>query len=243
MARHARSSVPEPFPPRRIQILGAGRFGRLAAKRLSRRFPEASFLVVDRREEKLQLVESEFGLPIRVEDAFAYLSRPELSDETWIIPAVPVHVAFQWFLEKLNRAGSTRILPVPEAADNQVPNPYRVADGTLYASYATFVCPDVCNEPDDLCTHTGQKRPGNLYERIECIELRDFRVVVVRSWQLAPGVGGYPVGYLAARLNVIEQAPGRYLVATSCRCHGVLNCLEWHRDRGTVSTPTPSGQV
>lgn len=229
MIQQRNSSVPQPFPPRAIRILGAGRFGRLAAERLGKRFPRASIRVVDQREERLKAVERDFGLPTQAEDALSHLSRGEFSDDVWIIPAVPVHVAFHWVLDRLSRSGSARMLPVPDAADSQVPNPYRVADGTLFASYATFICPDACNEPDDICTHTRQRRLGNLFEHLESIVLPGYGIVVVRSWQLAPGVGGYPAGYLAARLKVVEQTPGRYLVATSCRCHGVLNCLEWNR--------------
>jgi hypothetical protein len=52
-------------------------------------------------------------------------------------------------------------------------------------------------------------------------------VVVVRSWQLAPGVGGYPAKYLEERLHEVSRRAGTYLVATSCRCHGVIDLLSW----------------
>jgi hypothetical protein len=218
-----------PLPPQKIRILGAGRFGRLAAERLLRRYPDASFLVVDSREEKLREVQSKCNLPVRNEDAVASLEKDPVSDDAWIIPAVPVHVAFLWLLDELRRTGECIAMPVPDTVDAQVPNPYRVPDGTVYASFATFICPDACSEPDEICTHTGAPRPGNLFEALSRIDIPNFHVAVVRSHQLAPGVGGYTGGHIKAVLNAILKAEGNYLIATSCRCHGVINALNWRR--------------
>lgn len=224
---HARSDFPRFFPPRAIRILGAGRFGTIAAQRLSKRYPDAEFLVVDARREKLEEVQKELHLPVHEEDALNFLLRAPLPDHVWIVPAVPVHVAFQWILGKLEESAHVQALPVPASVDGQVPNPFRVEGGTLYPSFATFTCPDVCNEPDEICTYTKKPRPGNLFEVLEKIQLPGFSVVVVRSWQLAPGVGGYPAGYLMERLWQVKRQPGPYLIGTSCRCHGVMDALSW----------------
>ncbi|HIJ69047.1 MAG TPA: hypothetical protein HPP57_06055, partial [Deltaproteobacteria bacterium] len=111
--------------------------------------------------------------------------------------------------------------------DSKLPNPIRVPSGTLYASFATFLCPDYCSEPEEICTHTGKERPGNLYEVFGGVLASGFDVAVLRSWQLAPGVGGYPGRSLRQLLAGIGSKPGRYLIATSCRCHGVMDALEW----------------
>ena len=220
--------LPAPYPPREIWILGAGRFGQLAAHRLSRRHPNASFTVIDVREEKLNRIREELGFAVHAKEVIPFLlARASLPDDVWIIPAVPIHVAYQWLLARLSTKGQAHSLHVPEAVDRQVPNPYRVPSGTVYSSFATFICPDGCNEPEEMCTSTGKPRLGNLFEHLNRIELPSVGVVVVRSWQLAPGVGGYPGNYLESRLDDISQREGTYLVATSCRCHGVIDLLEW----------------
>ena len=224
------ASFPAPFPPPKICILGAGQFGRLAAQRLSRRYPEAAFLVVDERRERLEGITREVGLPVLAEALQTFLDNPWISEPTWIVPAIPVQFAFEWVMHELQKRGRCERLPVPEGVAEQIPNPYRAAGGSLCASFATFICPDSCNEPDELCTHTGKPRPGNLFEVLAKVEVPGFEVIVVRSWQLAPGVGGYPYASLGAVLQQITATPkGCSLLATSCRCHGVMDALSWER--------------
>jgi hypothetical protein len=228
----ASDAIPAPFPPQRICILGAGQFGTLAAQRLSKRYPEASFLVVDERREKLDRIERDFGITGALEDIQSFFANDWVDDGTWIIPAIPVHFAFEWIANELKKTGELEHPPVPEAVAGQIPNPYRALSGSLCASFATFICPDSCNEPDEICTHTKSPRPGNLYEELARIELPGFDVIVVRSWQLAPGVGGYPRGILRSLLEKIEKTPeSSYLIATSCRCHGVIDALRWKSTR------------
>lgn len=226
------SAIPGPFPPQRICILGAGQFGRLAAQRLSRRYGQASFLVVDERREKVEGIARDLGLPVVVENLQAFLDHPWFDETTWIVPALPLHFAFQWVIHDLRKHGRVEPLPIPEAVAEQIPNPYRAAGGSLCASFATFICPNTCNEPDEICTYTKKPRPGNLFEVLARIEVPEFEVIVVRSWQLAPGVGGYAGRSLSTVLHQISETPkGRFLLATSCRCHAVIDALRWERTR------------
>ncbi len=218
---------PDIFPPRRIRILGAGRFGRLAARRLKERFPCARFCVIDRDGAKVDRICSEPGISGEVDECISSLWRTKPGDEEWIIPSVPVHVGFEWVLRALGPLGAVRKVVVPEQVDSKVPNPMRAASGALYASFADFLCPDYCNEPGDICTHTGKKRLGNLYEVLGAAAVPGFDILVLRSWQLAPGVGGYPGRTLGDLAAAIGAKPGGWLVATSCRCHAVINALEW----------------
>lgn len=215
------------MPPRKILVLGAGRFGYIAAERLRKRFPEAEFLVVDHREKRIQKIESELGLPTLTHEAMAYLNETPLTDDQWIIPAIPVHVALLWLQKELSAKGKVEPMPVPSIVDGQLPNPYRTVAGTVYASFATFICPDICSEPHEICTHTGLPRLGSLFEEFGKIQADGFDVEVLRSLQLAPGVGGYPASHLRAILDRISSKAGNYLVATSCRCHGVIDGLRW----------------
>jgi hypothetical protein len=221
------SSSSEPPPPQKMYILGAGKFGQLAAERLSKRYPQASLLVIDSRMEKLDSIRDDFSLPTRQEDAISFITANDIPDDVWIIPAVPVHVGFQWILYGLKRIGEADMIPVPDIVDHQVPNPYRVPTGTVYTSFATFICPDACNEPDEICTYTRKARAENLFDRLSRIEVPGFDVMVLRSRQLAPGVGGYPAGYLKTNLELITRREGSYIIATSCRCHGVIDSLRW----------------
>ena len=208
-------------------MLGAGRFGRLAAERLKSRFPEALLSVVDRDERRVAEISGELKIPGEVEECISSMDREAPDDDLWVVPSVPVHVAFEWVLRELGRTGNCRSQPVPEEVDVQVPNPIRAASGAVYASFATFLCPDYCGEPGEICTHTGEKRPGNLYEVLSGVNVPGFEVFVLRSWQLAPGVGGYPGRSLRELAAGVRAKPGGYLIATSCRCHGVINGLEW----------------
>jgi hypothetical protein len=225
---------PGMFPPQRICIVGAGHFGYLAAQRLKHRFPEASYLVVDQRKEKLDRIAEDFKIAALSEDLLSCFENPWIDDRTWIIPAVPIHFAFQWLLHELKKSGRVEPLPVPASVETQIPNPYAAPSGSVCASFATFICPDTCNEPDEVCTHTRGPRQGNLFEHFAEIHVPNFDVLVIRSWQLAPGVGGYPTGSIKAVCARIAESPeGHYLIATSCRCHGVIDALGWKRDETT----------
>lgn len=224
----ARQPQPPPSPPRNLLILGAGRFGRIAAERLQQRFPDASFLVVDKSPEKIEVLAAALSLPAKTEDSITFLGNTLVTADLWIIPAVPVHVGYLWLAAELAREGSVERLPVPVEIDRQVPNPLRVAGGTVYASYATFRCPDSCSEPAQLCTHTRKPRLGNLFQDLATLAAADFTPHVLRSWQLCPGVGGYTGGQLHQLLEDIHKTPGRHLIATSCRCHGVIDALAWN---------------
>jgi hypothetical protein len=218
---------PDIFPPREIRILGAGRFGRIAAEQLKRRFPVSVLSVADKEAEKVEKISRELGIRGEIVDSVRSITEFPVPEDVWIIPAVPVHVGFEYVLRGLGRIGEVQRLSVTEDIASLVPNPIQSSSGTLYASFATFICPDHCSEPDEICTHTGKDRPGNLYQVFSTIRGSGFDMAVLRSWQLAPGVGGYPVRSLHNLLARITNRPGKYLVATSCRCHGVIDALEW----------------
>jgi len=84
----------------RYLILGSGKFGRLALERLSKEDAQAGFLVVDRSPQALQAARGLSAAPVELveAEAAAYLaaSLQDSSPWDWIIPAVPVHVAFSW---------------------------------------------------------------------------------------------------------------------------------------------------
>jgi hypothetical protein len=209
-------------------ILGAGRFGRLAVERLLARPKPPRLVVVDQNPDKLLLLTDR---PVeRVnEDALDFLRANLQEGPDWIVPAVPVHVAFAWLAAELGGIGRLETLPAPQDVDAQIPNPWRDGKGGLYTSVATFRCPDNCSEPSDRCTATGLRRSDDLFALIARIRVPEYAPLVVRSHQLAAGVGGYRPSALRRLLKGAEAARGAVLVATACRCHGVIHALRFHR--------------
>ena len=207
-------------------IIGAGRFGTRAAKRLYKKYPQSALTLVDQNQAALDRM-SHLPAERVCQEGAAYLDvhlGTEVEPE-WIIPAVPIHLAFEWLRLKLSNHGGIEILPVPAEIERFLPNPLKGPNGKLFASYADFVCPDNCREPFDKCTFTGKPRKGFLYKKIEEISGRDYSSVVIRSRQLAPGVGGYQPETLKRSLSQVSKSNTAVLYATACSCHGVIHAF------------------
>jgi hypothetical protein len=209
-------------------ILGAGHFGSLAAKRILQRKKRCNLLVVDHHEEALDDLRNE-PLKIIQHDAIDFLSFYNGAGNEWIIPAIPEHVAFSWLCQQLTKEGTVTPLAAPSVLDQQIPNPIRTKEGVLYTSFVTFRCPDDCDEPEEMCSVTREPREANLFELIRKIEVTGYKTLVVRSHQLAPGVGGYQLSTLWRLVEATRSSEKNILVATACRCHGVINGLRFNR--------------
>jgi hypothetical protein len=205
---------------KKILILGAGCFGRRAAEVLQSENSEIT--LVDHDSRALQTLAGK-GYVLLCGEAAAILGselKPE--DFDYIVPAVPIHVAYAWLLEQLRKTGRhCRPIPVPE--NLAVPNPYYL-QGTMYASLANHLCPGDCPEPQGYCMLTGEKRDLPLYQDLKQIKQFGFTVAVVQSRQLAPGVGGIAGGDFALLRRQVCPA-GKFLVATSCSCHAVISAF------------------
>jgi hypothetical protein len=211
-----------------IWIIGAGKFGRLALKRLSARRKDARFALVDTVETRLSLndvsEESTVDCATYPVNGVAFLDRyliPGRDEPSWIVPALPIHLAAEWCRTRFagDIFGRTTL---PPALDALVPNPMRGPDGDLYVSHADFLCPDNCSEPDNLCTVTRKPRKQDMFELLASLSCEDFKPVVIRSHQLAPGVGGYRPEQLFAMLDTVRRTRGNLMICTACRCHGVI---------------------
>jgi hypothetical protein len=200
-------------------VLGYGKFGQLAVNRLVEAFPGVRMAVVD-----LDPIRFHNPLPDGViafqEDATEFLVRSTLvAPQAFVLPMVPFHLAASYL--KASVPGC-REMPVPECLATMVPNPFSIDSANLGCSRADFLCPDCCPE-GDLCTMTGLPREP-LYDSLEALEIPQFTVVVQRSSQILPGVGGYTFGQLRALTGRMRLGP--HLVATSCKCHSILTALE-----------------
>lgn len=207
-------------------ILGSGKFGQRAVHRLMSKYPDASLLVVDNDVNALKSIENLAVQVVRA-DGVAFLAEKLGREEfpSFIVPAVPIHLLFEWLAEKLRDVFDIARIAVPEQMDSLVPNPMRAENGKLYSSYANFYCPDNCPEPPDTCTVTGEKRRGLLYRDLADIQIDGFVNITIRSCQLAPGVGGYSPGVLLSAYEEVLRigARGKYLLSTACLCHGVTD--------------------
>jgi hypothetical protein len=211
---------------RRIWILGAGKFGRIAAEALEEKARDGLVTVVDTDPERLIQMA---GLPLlRIqEDGLVFLERclTPTGAPDWIIPVIPVHVAAEWIAARLAKRHEVRRLAVPAAAVKRLPNPLSGAGGDLYTSLADFVCPEDCPQPASHCTYTGKPRPYNLYDRLASLRPDGFRTIVIISRQLAPGVGGLDPQDLFQALKTAQAERTPFLLSTACRCHGVVSAF------------------
>jgi hypothetical protein len=208
-------------------ILGAGKFGRLALERLARRDAAASFVLVDRDPAALALTHDGVSGRTRVaSEAIAFLVQ-HLGDGgrwDWIIPMVPVHVAFFWLLAGPLAGSAWQPAAVPEAFAGLIPGARPGPHGELYLSRARHLCPDNCSEPE-ACPVTGESRDLPLHQELASLKLAGYEIRVIASRQLAPGVGGYPPWRLLELAREVGALKGNVLIATACSCHGVIQGL------------------
>ncbi len=207
-------------------IIGGGQFGLKAAQRIRAQEPTANILIVEKDHRICEKIEK-LGFETECGEGIRYLTH-NLVDEDypdWIIPAIPLHVAFEWIQSKLSKKYETQVISISDELKTQLPHPMRGNKGQLYISNADFICPDDCSEPKEICTYTGEPRPRILNSFLEKIRYNDFRSVVVCSRQLFPGVGGYTPEVLFQALEAIKTEHRPVLLSTACYCHGVVHAF------------------
>jgi len=213
--------------PHAYLIIGCGRFGSRAAEKLFQKDPHSKIIVVDKNKKALQKVTR---LPIEtvISDGILYLSQflSEGRKADYIIPAVPLHLAFEFILSQLKPLGGKR-RKVPTLSG--LPNPMMGKTGDLYTSLSDFLCSEDCPEPARYCTATGERREKPLYQILKILK-GPYESKVIRSYQLASGVGGFRP---KALLDLLEDTKKRknsgrlFLISTASRCHGVISALSF----------------
>ena len=212
----------------KILILGAGKFGLKAATAATRKWPGSDILVVDQDIQACREVEKKRFKTV-CEPGIPYLARKmeDLHRPDWVVPCIPVHVAYEWVKQRLLAPGyRVATLPVPDNVAGMLPNTMSGNDGALYMSNADFICPDNCLEPDEFCTYTGKPRPAVIHQMLSAIHYENYKSVVLKSRQLGPGVGGYRSKELLFALDQIFDAGSPVLLSTACKCHGVMHALK-----------------
>ncbi|MGM0393703.1 MAG: NAD-binding protein [Thermodesulfobacteriota bacterium] len=207
-----------------VWIIGSGKFGLRAARWMrGQKEPPMDVTLVDQDRLCLEKAAA-LGCTTVVGDGAEFLFKEMTRNRKpdWVVPAVPVHLAWEWCRLTL---GTGRLVShlLPEAIDACLPHPMRGTDNQIYVSHADFICPTNCSEPDDRCTVTGKPRKKDMFRLIAQLDFPGVVPFVIQSRQLGPGVGGYTPADLYALADRISRHTGPCLVATACRCHGVIS--------------------
>ncbi len=213
--------------PHAYLIIGCGHFGSRAAEKLFQKDPHSRIIVVDKNRRALQKV-SRLPIQTAVCDGISYLNQflSEGEKVNYIIPAAPLHLAVEFILSQL-KSSHARRRKIPPLFG--LPNPVLGKTGDLYTSLADFLCSEDCPEPAQYCFVTKKKRPTPLYQILNHIQ-GAFESKVIRSHQLAPGVGGFQPKALLDTLGDIKRKKKRnriILISTASRCHGVTSALSF----------------
>jgi len=185
---------------------------------------EGIITVVDHHPESLKPVRA-IGCQTTTMDAITFLRANQIKPDDWIVPAIPLHVAFGWLRAVIKSDSQFKEITVPGSIGSQIPNPVWGDNGRVYTSIATFRCPDDCPEPNNICTITQKPRPQRLWKTLANLHLPGFKSVCIVSHQMAPGVGGYQYKALQQSRQVIQGDSGKFLLSTACKCHGVINAF------------------
>jgi hypothetical protein len=206
----------------RFWIIGAGRFGQIAVERIRRKKADAAVTVVDKESTDL----GHGNVSAIQQDGIQWLAaklQPKAPVDM-VVPAIPVHVAYEWLKSNLSERYKINPIDIPDKWLARMPNAMRGAVGQAYVSHADFICPDNCPEPKTICTHTGKPRPMDLFRLLAGLDFDDVLPIVIRSHQLLPGVGGiYPGEFFDALYTVCSNRQRALMIATACRCHGVVD--------------------
>ncbi|HSO18736.1 MAG TPA: potassium transporter [Desulfosarcina sp.] len=209
---------------RRFWIIGAGRFGRIAVDRITARIAGAMITVVDL---EAQAFDQEDITTVR-QNGIQWLAdrlAPDAAVDI-VIPAIPVHLAAEWLKCRLSRHYQITSLTIPKTWLARLPHAMPGTHGRAYVSHADFICPDDCPEPSTICTRTGSPRPMDMFRLLAGLNLPGVTPIVLRSRQLLPGVGGIrPSDLLDALESARTCTTGPLMIATACRCHGVVDLL------------------
>jgi hypothetical protein len=219
----------------RYLIVGAGKFGRLALRRLPEEDREARFLVIDRKAEALAEARSlgVEGAAMLEADGISYLAAHLVPGFPWdwLIPVAPVHLAYAWLLAGPLRGKGWEAAEVPQSLENLAALAIRGRQGELYLSRARHRCPDDCAEPP-ICPVSGEERGQPLFDKLTEASRSELPILVVACRQLAPGIGGYSPQQLLDLADRVAGMSGPLLVATACRCHGVVHGLKHTGEEG-----------
>lgn len=223
---HAEDRPPEPGLPGHgeVIIIGAGHFGSRAARILAQGSERRIWMVDPSGTEPVPGRGVERILGDGIDFLVERVDRLEAG--VVVVPALPIHLAASWLCKTPIPGMCIQPAAMPDEVAPALPHTWDGGFGILLVSHVDFLCPDDCTEPEDGCTVTGEIRPP-LYGVLRELHVPGFRIHVIQSRQLAPGLGGYTVQDLRdLRDRVRDSGKARWLIGTACRCHGVVSALD-----------------
>jgi hypothetical protein len=210
-----------------IFIIGFGKFGKLALSQMRRLGRESRIWIIDRDPDVLASERPLAGIRV-LADGPRFLAEYQqwIGDEDWIIPALPIHLAWKWLDLNLKTVRSHKNIAPPLHLGDGLPFSRLSGEGLL-VSYATFLCPENCPAPLRICFKTKEKRSAPLWKILAERDGLKGSLTVIESRQMAPGVGGYPFKELRRLPAQSQNSRSPFYLATACRCHGIINGLKW----------------
>ena len=208
-------------------VAGGGKYGSFAADFLRRK--ARSFAVVDINPSCLAAREFTLKSATRIEREGEYFVRGDLStvldllatvNAEFVFPTVPTHLAADLARIKFS------LQPWIERIDNVLPYmPQTVVvkadEGSLVATFNKgHKCLDKCSMPE-VCPSSGFKKPCTMTELMRSAAPDAFFLL---SHSMAPGLGALKVVNLTQFLDYAKKKR-RFVVATTCDCHGVLTAM------------------
>jgi hypothetical protein len=206
----------------RVLVLGGGRFGRLAVERLGERVTQ---VVEPNPAPELYALGAKVLVRDGIQAAFDILDSADAPP--WLVPALPLHFLVEWLCLSLDYL-DPEFMDIPRQALPEVAMLHRGESKQWYLSLADFTCPDDCPEPANICTATKKPRGEPMFQRLAGIEMAGCETRVLRSRQLAPGVGALMRDeLLLLRKEIIRRGPGAaWVLGTACLCHGVVQAIK-----------------
>ena len=252
----------EPVRMRDVIVIGGGCYGTFYAAQLAKAKARGkavyrNVVVVDRDPRcraRLELPEVADRMFVTGDwdafgDHFLTSGRPSKSSEPrdYIVPSPHMpHLLFEWVLRRARARFTDRRFDVV-AVPGTLGTPYeRTADDrTRYVSFADWVCPTHCIEPD-ICPAIGRARTWEMPDAIRALAERlragGGRVLgpalfVCRHHVY--GVGTVPADAVLEGERLVAEAAresegATVLIGTVSSCHGALNLLS------IEPTPAPS---
>ena len=227
-----------------IVVIGGGCYGsfytgQLELARSRGRVRYRRLIVVDRNpscklfqdppESRPQMVCAEWGAFL---DGYLASSPPESS---LMVPSpLMPHLLYEWLQRRARAEWPTRTITTQRATPVGTPYETEAPDGTRYVSYADWLCPTHCIEPE-TCPVTRTPRTWDMAEAATNAVRRNPRKtvgpVLFECRHVAYGVGAIPIDQVLAGADALLDAGAGggatdLLVATVSGCHGAFNLLQ-----------------